>query len=103
ARELGIGTSIVTRAGPSVRVASITRHEAPAPVYNFEVEGTHSYFVGLLGQGLCVHHECGRAPFAGVSIKKQSWHLPFSAARLGKTLLDPNDLLFLNRGAPASA
>jgi hypothetical protein len=28
------------------------------PVYNFEVEGDHSYFVGLLGQGICVHNNC---------------------------------------------
>jgi hypothetical protein len=43
---VGVGTSIVTRAGPSVRVLKIEEKHETALVYNFEVEGTHSYFVG---------------------------------------------------------
>ena len=45
AGELGIGTSIVTRAGPSLRVTSTEVGKAQT-VYNFEVEDFHTYFVG---------------------------------------------------------
>ena len=55
AGELGIGTSIVTRAGPSVQLTSIERHNLPATIYNFEVEDTHTYFVGEVG--LWVHNQ----------------------------------------------
>jgi len=43
---LGIGTSIVTRAGPSVQLVSVSSGQAQA-VYNFEVADFHTYFVGL--------------------------------------------------------
>jgi RHS repeat-associated protein len=56
AGQLGIGTSIVTRAGPAVQVAKVERHDKPATVYNFTVEGTHTYFVGK--SGLWVHNTC---------------------------------------------
>ncbi len=46
AGELGIGTSIVTRAGPSVQLVSVASGDAQT-VYNFEVEDYHTYFVGL--------------------------------------------------------
>ena len=45
AGELGIGTSIVTRAGPSVQLVSV-KSGAAQTVYNFEVEDYHTYFVG---------------------------------------------------------
>jgi hypothetical protein len=57
AGRLGIGTSIVTRAGPAVQVTKVERHDASATVYNFTVEGSHTYFVGQTG--LWVHNECG--------------------------------------------
>jgi len=56
AAELGIGTSIVTRAGPCAVLASIETRDAPATVYNFEVENTHTYFVGK--SDLWVHNLC---------------------------------------------
>jgi RHS repeat-associated protein len=56
AGELGIGTSIVTRAGPAVAVTKIEVKEQPATVYNFEVVDFHTYFVGS-GQ-LWVHNQC---------------------------------------------
>jgi hypothetical protein len=59
AGQLGIGTSIVTRAGPSVQVTKVERHDASATVYNFTVEGTHTYFVGTANGGLWVHNTCG--------------------------------------------
>lgn len=46
AKQLAVGTSIVTRAGPSVQVKSIQVKKQPAVVYNFEVEAWYSYFVG---------------------------------------------------------
>jgi YD repeat-containing protein len=56
ARECGIGTSIVTRAGPSVQVKSVEHFDRPAKVFNFSVEDAHSYFVG---QGAAwVHNAC---------------------------------------------
>ena len=54
AGELGIGTSIVTRAGPSVTLVSATPGKAQT-VYNFEVEEFHTYFVGK--DALWVHNK----------------------------------------------
>ena len=56
AGEMGIGTSIVTRAGPSATLASSQVRERAATVYNFEVENTHTYFVGQ--SDLWVHNFC---------------------------------------------
>jgi hypothetical protein len=46
--SLGIGTSIVTSAGPPLVVRSVDWQEHPqgVAVYNFEVESDHTYFVG---------------------------------------------------------
>lgn len=49
ARECGIGTSIVTRAGPSVQVESVERHERDETVFNLSVEDDYSFFVGKTG------------------------------------------------------
>jgi hypothetical protein len=58
AAELGIGSQIVSRAGPDLFVASkqITNFGAGRVVYNFEVEGHHTYFVGTAGGGVWVHN-----------------------------------------------
>ncbi len=45
AGRLAIGNAIVTRAGPNVSVRKVEQAET-ATVYNFEVDGTHTYFVG---------------------------------------------------------
>ena len=45
AGELGIGSSIVTRAGPSLALRAATAGAAQT-VYNFEVADYHTYFVG---------------------------------------------------------
>ncbi len=56
AGELGIGSSIVTRAGPSLALRAATAGKAQT-VYNFEVADYHTYFVG---QGeVWVHNTCG--------------------------------------------
>ena len=59
ASEIGIGTSIVTRAGPSVQVVSTQRGKLQT-VYNIEVEEFHTYFVGH--STLWVHNLCTRTP-----------------------------------------
>ena len=56
AGEMGIGTAIVTRAGPSAILASSQVRNQSATVYNFEVEKTHTYFVGH--SDLWVHNAC---------------------------------------------
>ena len=69
AGSLGIGTSIVTRAGPQMAVASVTwqKNKAQAlaaggglggyTVYNLTVDGDHTFFVGTTGGGTWVHNE----------------------------------------------
>jgi hypothetical protein len=61
--SLGIGTLVVTRAGPSVVVHSLVRHHSAAgvAVYNVEVEGDHTYFVGNASGGEWVHNDCSAA------------------------------------------
>nr|WP_309694960.1 RHS repeat-associated core domain-containing protein [Armatimonas sp.] len=59
--QLGIGTSLVTRAGPSggfLVVKSNRRESRPegVSVYNFEVDGFHTYFVGTTNGGIWVHN-----------------------------------------------
>ncbi|MDX1931075.1 MAG: Hint domain-containing protein [Capsulimonadales bacterium] len=67
AGDLGIGTEILTRAGPPLVVAKVERVTRPegVAVYNFEVEGdakagekAHSYFVGQASGGAWVHNGC---------------------------------------------
>jgi YD repeat-containing protein len=70
AGQLAIGNSIVTRAGPRTKITRITSGPN-STVYNFEVEKTHTYFVGETDGGLWVHNDClslgitghGTAPF----------------------------------------
>ena len=46
AKEVGIGSSIVTRAGPSAKVVGVEADVRQATVYNFTVDTFHTYFVG---------------------------------------------------------
>jgi hypothetical protein len=59
-RRLGIGTQVITRAGPPLVIRSLVKHEYPKgiPVYNFEVQGDHTYFVGTAHGGTWVHNRC---------------------------------------------
>ena len=71
AGSLGIGSSIVSRAGPLLSVQSVTwqrevagttssTDSKPYTVYNLTVEDDHTYFVGSLGGGTWVHNtRCG--------------------------------------------
>jgi hypothetical protein len=55
AGELGEGNSIVTRAGPRLKLDKVVAQNA-ATVYNLNVEDFHTYFVGT--SGLWVHNAC---------------------------------------------
>ena len=79
AGSLGIGTSIVRRAGPLLSVQSVTWHRAqaqagqsllaskPYTVYNLTVEDDHTFFVGTTGGGTWVHNTCA---FANAATKE---------------------------------
>jgi Pretoxin HINT domain len=56
--SLGIGTEILTRAGPRLVVKSVNcQHFANGvKVYNFTVDGKHTYFVGSTLGGIWVHN-----------------------------------------------
>ena len=56
AGRLAIGNAIVTRAGPVTRLVKAVWNAAPKTVYNFTVEGDHTYFVGDKDGGLWVHN-----------------------------------------------
>ena len=73
AGQLGIGTSIVTRAGPALQVTGLTWQKSKAQelvagsagssfggytVYNLTVEDDHTFFVGTTGGGTWVHNDC---------------------------------------------
>ena len=46
AKEIGIGSSIVTRAGPAAQVTAVQGDVRQATVYNFTVDQFHTYFIG---------------------------------------------------------
>ena len=58
AGQLGIGTSIVTRAGPALVVIAIEHQERAEgySVYNLTVDQDHTYFVGAAQGGTWVHN-----------------------------------------------
>ena len=72
AGSVGIGTSIVSRAGLALEVTSLTWEKNRAEelaagtgssfggytVYNLTVEGDHTFFVGINGGGTWVHNAC---------------------------------------------
>ena len=97
AARLAIGNAIVTRAGPSVKVRKVEQ-SGTATVYNFEVEGTHTYFVGktaawVHNAGLCdLPDPYAGDPFPGVS-PRQGLHDPTSPMyNPAKTPLHPGEL-----------
>ena len=74
AGSVGIGTSIVTRAGPALQVTDLTWEKNKAEelaagsagssfggytVYNLTVDGDHTFFVGTAGGGTWVHNVRG--------------------------------------------
>ena len=73
AGRLAVGNAIVTRAGPSVKVRKVEQ-SGTATVYNFEVEGTHTYFVGKTGAW--VHNDCLSDEGGGVGGRSHLSPLP---------------------------
>ena len=75
AGSVGIGTSIVSRAGPALQVTALTWKQNKAEelaagtgssfggytVYNLTVEDDHTFFVGNIGGGTWVHNNCDLA------------------------------------------
>jgi hypothetical protein len=51
AKELRVGDEVVTLAGRA-RVEAVSLRESAEPVYNIEVEGTHTFAVGEVGVGV---------------------------------------------------
>ena len=114
AGSVGIGSSIVSRAGPALAVTALTWQKNKAEelaagtgssfggytVYNMTVEDDHTFFVGMSGGGTWVHNACPYAgdKFPGVS-PRQGLHSPlkapktpyhnFPAQNPAKTALDP--------------
>lgn len=62
AKEVGIGNSIVTRAGPSAKVTAVQADVRQATVYNFTVDEFHTYFVGK--DALWAHNQTCPTPQA---------------------------------------
>lgn len=56
AGELRRGSALLTKDGVVVHVDSVERREGKFKVYNFEVAGTHTYYVSSLG--VLVHNHC---------------------------------------------
>jgi len=104
ASQLGIGTSIVTRAGPAATLTAKTNHTGSLRVYNFEVADFHTYFVGKSDGGLWVHNSgCDLV----IDLAKQGKHiLGHNNYRVGRSILtaDAQSLLgFAGSGTPVGA
>jgi hypothetical protein len=56
AGDLGIGNSIVTRAGPCLKLVQVISKKRAVFVYNLEIEDDHTYFV--TNRALWVHNKC---------------------------------------------
>jgi guanyl-specific ribonuclease Sa len=58
--QLKAGMQVITRRGPPLVVKAVSRehHLEGIAVYNFEVEGDHTYFVGTANGGAWVHNTC---------------------------------------------
>jgi RHS repeat-associated protein len=120
AGQLGIGTLIVTRAGPAIKLAKAERKAGRTKVYNLEVEGFHTYFVGQTNAALWVHNApCWTSP-GGLQYELGSAqgnrllhlfeHLPPDATKprhgvfniaTSQELIQLVDEAWMNRGLPA--
>jgi RHS repeat-associated protein len=56
AKDLNVGTHLQTKTESWLDIDKIESHTSPTNVYNFEVEGFHTYFVSALG--FLVHNTC---------------------------------------------
>ena len=86
AGSLGIGTSLVSRAGPALQVTDLTWQKNKAQelastsglggytVYNLTVDGDHTFFVGTTGGGTWVHNVCWSPGKPGSPLKNLFGH-----------------------------
>ena len=83
--ELKPEMTVISRRGPPLVVKTVTRHAHPegVSVYNFEVEGDHTYFIGKTDGGIWVHNNCDPAQIAEAISKGHAFD---------KHILDLNDL-----------
>ncbi len=58
--QLKAGMQVITWRGPPLVVKAVSREHHPEgiAVYNFEVEGDHTYFIGKAQGGIWVHNTC---------------------------------------------
>jgi RHS repeat-associated protein len=69
ARDLNAGSQLETKTASWLGVDKVEKHTEVATVYNFEVQGFHTYFVSDLG--LLVHNTgCGLSPQANNVLEK---------------------------------
>lgn len=99
--NLAVGNAIVTRAGPTLIVQSITPqvHPEGVPVYNFEVEDDHTYFVGTANGGTWVHNDCGLKPI-GNGVWESPGGLRFGPMNQGHRLTHVMEHLQANLAKP---
>ena len=119
AGSVGIGTSIVSRAGPALQVTGLTWQKNKAEdlavgsagssfggytVYNLTVEGDHTFFVGINGGGTWVHNAgpCNLPMAKYLHILAR--HTPWGSMNPGKSLFNMGEKLTdLVRGADTVA
>jgi hypothetical protein len=62
ANQVQVGDALISETGEWIKVTDISHQQGKFTVYNFEVEGAHSYFAGK--DRVLVHNKC-RLPRAG--------------------------------------
>jgi RHS repeat-associated protein len=82
AGRLALGNAIVTRAGPATRLVSIQNKTGRVRVYNFEVEGFHTYFVGSNNGGLWVHNQSFRVHTVAPDWAVKGAHITYHGVEL---------------------
>ena len=69
AKDLRLCDEVITFSGELLDIENISIVAAPTPVYNFEVEGTHTYYVS--GSQVLVHNTCNPKTKVSDILKKK--------------------------------
>ena len=101
--QLAPGTVLETSDGSYAEVKGSTLQHEEKSVYNFEVEGTHNYFVASTDDGpsILVHNAC-----AGGGHLRSSKTIKFSQNNVSSRFSDKrtlNEMVAMLKGNPASA
>jgi Pretoxin HINT domain len=80
AKDLSTGTYLQTKTESWLDIDKIESHTSLTNVYNFEVEGFHTYFVSDLG--LLVHNSCSDLPTASPALQGNPYHPDVVAERI---------------------